>query len=769
MRLFTIHAVFLCLLSAQSYSQEIKGLILDAKTGEAVSNANIFISGTNLGAVSGDDGHFTLMVANTDRVAIVVSHIGYSTVVKTISVPTAGIKNLIIQINPKIAEIDETVITATRTRRNITEIPAAVKLFTSEQIEEIPATAIDDILATDASIIVDRKNGIFSKNASINMRGLNSSARTLVMLDGMPLNKADGGGVNYNRLNVESIERIEVVKGPGSALYGGNAMGGVINVISKDIEAKTAGSVKVSLASCNTQAVQTFVSGRSKALPKLGFSINSFYRRGDGYIIAPEETRNSTDVKTKLWEYNAGGKMVYYVNDSSKVEAGYNYFDDKRSDGIRVYDPEGGYYKYRTHHAFVNYHGYFGNTQVSANAYMQSENYMNQKEQIKTDKLPPYAITQYVLYLTDAQRNDAGMWLAATTRAGKNHKITYGADLRFSSGEQSDVYFTATDTITNSGNLNTYALFVQDEFSMLNNRLKVVAGARADAIYFRDASFAIAAPSSTNSYMADYFGDYENKSWLAISPKIGVQYSLSEANSVYANYSVGFRPGTLDDMCRSGSISKGFKMANPDLEPETMNNYEIGGSFEVNRFIRFEPAVYYSQGRQFQYFVGTGDTIFSELKTRPILRRENVSKAAVTGAEASLRITPAKSLSISLSYAYNHSVIKSFDTIRFVAKDLSGKFLMEVPKNRFTAQAIWKTKFLNAMLTYEYTGSLYIDDENLVEQPSYYKIDAKVSRLFAQKYSLSLTVQNITNNIYTDKKGYLGMGRFIMLEAGYRF
>ena len=73
------------------------------------------------------------------------------------------------------------------------------------------------------------------------------------------------------------------------------------------------------------------------------------------------------------------------------------------------------------------------------------------------------------------------------------------------------------------------------------------------------------------------------------------------------------------------------------------------------------------------------------------------------------------------------------------------------------------------MLMYEYTGTLYTDDENLIELPSYYTLDAKVSHVFARHYSLSLTVQNLTNNIYIDNKGNLGINRFVMAEASYRF
>jgi len=761
--------LLLLLIPVQILAQEVKGFVFENQGGKPIANANLIVAGTKQGTFSGTDGSFALHLLQTGQVTIVVSHLGYASKTITIEIPASGLNNLIIKLENQTLELAETVITATRTERNKNDLPASVRLITAEQIKEMPTTAVDDLLRTEASINVDRKNGIFSKNASVNMRGLNSSARTLVMLDGVPLNKADGGGVNWNRINTESVDRIEVIKGPGSAMYGGNAMGGVINIITKEIQENPSGSIKLSLGSCNTQGAQAWLSSRPKALPKLGFSINSFYRRGDGYVIAPEDQRDSTDVKAYLWEYNIGGTLSYKLTDSSRLEIGYNYFDDKTGDGIQVYDPEGGYYKYRTNHAYATYKGFINKTQVTANVYMQLENYMNQKEQLKTEKVPPYAITQYVLYLTDSHRNDAGIWMSATKNAGRFHKFTYGADVRLSNVDASDIYFTSTDTITNKGKMNAYAVFLQDEFSMLNNRLKLVAGARADAVYFSDASFTIASPSVTNSYMMEYTGNYEDKHWLAFSPKLGVWYDLYKSNSLYLSYEEGFRPGTLDDMCRSGSISKGFKMANPELEPEHLHNFEAGGSFKVTNYLRVEPSLYYSIGNQFQYFVGTGDTVYSTSSPKPILKRENVSKAAVTGAEATVRITPVKWVELTMTYAFNHSVIKSFDTVQFVAKDLSGKFLMEVPKHRFTSMLSWRNKFFNSMLVYEYTGSLYVDDENLVEMPPYYRLDLKISRVFASRYFVALTIQNLTNNIYTDNKGNLGISRFFMFDAGYRF
>lgn len=759
----------LLLIPCVMQAQEIRGFVLDDETSLPIANVNLFVPGTHTGTTTDANGSFKLTLSSTGTITLLASHLGYESSKQEFVLPGSGVHKMVIRLRPNSAELAGTVVTATRTARNIREVPASVRLITASQIKEMPSNTVDDLLLTDATINVDRKNGIFSKNASVNMRGLNSSARTLVMLDGVPLNKADGGGVNWNRINTEHIDRIEVIKGPGSAMYGGNAMGGVINIISRDIPADPTGSVKLSAGSCNTQGGQVWISGRPTGLPKLGLGLNTFYRRGDGYIIAPKEGRDSTDVKAFMWEYNLGGKLTYRLTDSSRLETGYNYYDNKNGDGIRVYDPEGGYYKYRTHHAYVTYKGHIANTQLNANVYMQLENYRNQKEQLKTEKTPPYAITQYVLYLTDSHRNDGGAWFSATTRLGQRHTLTYGFDARLSSANASDIYFTSTDTITNLGRMNAFALFAQDEFNLPGNRLKIVAGVRADAIYFRHAAFEIAAPSYTNSYLAAYAGNYADKSWLALSPKLGASFALNARNSVYVNYAAGFRPGTLDDMCRSGSISKGFKLANPDLQPEHLDNYEAGGSFSVNRYLRFEPSVYYSFGRQFQYFVGTGDTVYSTSSPKAVLKRENVSKAAITGAEATLRVYPARSLEITFSYAYNHSVIKSFDTLKFVAKNLGGKFLMEVPAQRFAAMLSWKNRFFNSMLVYEYTGSLYTDDENLVEMDPYYRFDFKLSRLFASHYFAAITIQNLTNHIYTDNKGNLGISRFFMLEAGYRF
>jgi iron complex outermembrane receptor protein len=130
-------------------------------------------------------------------------------------------------------DLPELFVTATRTQRTAEEIPARLASIRQPVIDVQPVLTADALLELVPGANIDRPQGIFSKNASITLRGLNGSPRILILVDGVPVSKTDGGGVNWNRMIPENIDRIEALKGPVSAVYGGNAMAGVINVITR--------------------------------------------------------------------------------------------------------------------------------------------------------------------------------------------------------------------------------------------------------------------------------------------------------------------------------------------------------------------------------------------------------------------------------------------------------------------------------------------------------------------------------------------------------
>jgi outer membrane receptor protein involved in Fe transport len=127
-----------------------------------------------------------------------------------------------------------------------------------------------------------------------------------------------------------------------------------------------------------------------------------------------------------------------------------------------------------------------------------------------------------------------------------------------------------------------------------------------------------------------------------------------------------------------------------------------------------------------------------------------------------------KQLIFSANYSYNHSTITDFKA-EDEEKNITGKYLIEVPKNMAYGGIEWKNKYFNSQLSYNYIGSQWYDDENTILIDAYQTLDLKFSKSFARKYYASLTIQNILDNKYIDRKGYQAPGRFIIAEIKYTF
>jgi len=133
----------------------------------------------------------------------------------------------------KEAELEEVVVTATRTETSVESAPASVNVVTKKEMEKRNIKTLDDVVNELPGIYVHRTREVLdTPTDAISLRGIPGYRRNLVMVDGVPLNDPQGGGLKLGGFRFEDIERIEVVKGPFSALYGGLAMGGVVNIIS---------------------------------------------------------------------------------------------------------------------------------------------------------------------------------------------------------------------------------------------------------------------------------------------------------------------------------------------------------------------------------------------------------------------------------------------------------------------------------------------------------------------------------------------------------
>ena len=130
--------------------------------------------------------------------------------------------------------LDELVIGATKTERLRSIIPASTTVITKQEIAESPVRNLDEILRQQAGIDLSRRQGIaIGIPARLDVRGVPGPNRTLVVVDGFPLNGSGTGFVSLQQIPLDTIERVEVIRGPYSCLYGANALGGIINIITK--------------------------------------------------------------------------------------------------------------------------------------------------------------------------------------------------------------------------------------------------------------------------------------------------------------------------------------------------------------------------------------------------------------------------------------------------------------------------------------------------------------------------------------------------------
>jgi iron complex outermembrane receptor protein len=608
--------------------------------------------------------------------------------------------------------------------------------------------------------------GIFSKNASITMRGLNGSPRVLVLINGVPISKTDGGGVNWNRMVPETVDRIEVIKGPVSAVYGGNAMGGVINVITKEPAKLLEGEVKAFYGTYNTFGGMARVGGRLKPEGNsFYYGLYGFYRQGDGYIIVPEDTRDSLDVKTYLWELSTGAKAGYRYGNGSYTEAEYSYYNDKRGDGTKIHEPEGGYNRYPTSNFRITSNNYFGRFHWIIDYFYQNENYLRQSETMSLKKG-----NKYTLYNTDSRRIDQGIWTNLNFHIRPAMELTFGFDLKQGSVDGDDIYYTSTDVLHNQGKMNFMAFFGEYEWQPFDKKMSLQAGLRYDVARFFDGGFETHEPTTLTEFMSGMPTEFEDQTWHAWSPKLGAKYRFNDRISVYLSYSHGFRPAMLDDMCRNGNISKGFKLANPQLQPENVDNFEVGANYRPISPLSFEASLYCTLGNDFHYFVGNGDSISTGGDNlKPILQRQNVSQVRVLGAEMTASWQLIRQLKLEANYAFNDSRITDFDTTGTEAKDLQGKFLMEVPMHQAFAGLYYSSRILQASLVFNFKDAQWSDDENTLQTPAYSTFDIRVGKTFFEHFNASVIIQDLFNTRYYDSKGNISPGRFIMLNLSYRF
>ncbi len=766
--------VLLALIFCTPINGQITGRITDNISGEPLPGAVVMWSVKD-GTTTNSDGYYMIKPATSGSLTLTASFLGYETASRKVTFKQGEALKVNFVLVTRTVVTEPVVITATRTENRLSDVPARINTLSSKQISQIPASSSDELLAYIPGIQISRSFGILSPKSTVSMRGLSGKeqSRTLVLFDGIPINKTDGGSVNWNLLNTDQIERIEVIKGPGSALYGGNAMGGIINIISRKPHQKLVGKLATEYSTFNTPGARLSLSGREKPGDSTGFywSVNGFARRSDGYVVQPEVEQTRYTTKSEMTEIMGGLKLGYDFNQFRNLEVDVRMYDDMRGSGEKVYQPDGNSTDHDTRHFRATYHDRLGKTDISATAFALIEDYAKVNEYMRDNS--------YTFYDVDSKRSDLGLLLNASSEVWNKHRLSAGIDLRRGAVDAADIYYTSTDKIINRGKMDFGAVYLQDEYSFLGGKGRLVAGLRFDYAHFHGGEFSIEYPSEINSFMAPYqINAIETTTWTAVSPKLGLQYKPTANTRIYTGYSRGFRPSILDDMCRSGRIRGGFKIANPNLKPETIDNIELGVDALLFGYLKASATSYYSLGHDFMYYTSTGQTIDMGYAINPISKRENISKVEIYGFEAEISTRPISWLVVFANYAYTHSQIKDYEVVNpLVDFNLTGKFLTDVAPNIFSAGVNINVGRIRAAAYCKYTDSMWINDSNgfddtylfAYKYPSVFQVDAKISVRIWKTLTASTSVQNVFDVKYYESKGSVNPGRFVTGEISYSF
>ena len=206
----------------------IRGRVQDRESGRPVASAEVGVDGRQ-DVLTDGDGRWTLAGVAAGKRALLVRRIGYAPATLTVAVVEGDTAEVLVSLTPSAVPLDDIVVTASRREQRLADVTVSTELITREAIEATGASNLAAALTEQTGIQFD---GGHPSGTGVMLQGL-SNERVLVLVDGQPLYGRISGTLDLARVPTAIVDRVEVVKGPQAALYGSEAMGGVVNVITR--------------------------------------------------------------------------------------------------------------------------------------------------------------------------------------------------------------------------------------------------------------------------------------------------------------------------------------------------------------------------------------------------------------------------------------------------------------------------------------------------------------------------------------------------------
>jgi iron complex outermembrane receptor protein len=305
----------------------LKVIIKDKETTEALSGATIIVKGTSKGAIADITGIVEMPNIPNGQQTIAFSMIGYHTITQNFNFPLQTDSTIIIYLEPESEELEEVKVTATRSSRVINDIPTRIETIAAGELAEkvdMQSANIKMILTESTGIQIQQTSAI-SANTSIRIQGLDGKY-TQLLKDGFPLYSGFSGGLSIMQIPPLDLKRAEVIKGSSSTLYGGGAIAGLVNLVTKEPTDKNEFTFMVNTTSAKGLDLNTFYSHK---LNKIGITV--FAARNSQVAYDPDKDNFSDIPQNTL--YNVNPKIFYYIDSSATLSLAINTSVENRLGG----------------------------------------------------------------------------------------------------------------------------------------------------------------------------------------------------------------------------------------------------------------------------------------------------------------------------------------------------------------------------------------------------------------------------------------------------
>lgn len=528
---------------------------------------------------------------------------------------------------------DTIIISATRGERDSAPLPISTSVLDRDTILATPATSIDELLrgVPGVQLPLSNSNANFPANPSVAMRGLglgDNGTRTLVLVDGTPANGGFFGNVFWNRVPIGRTDRIEIVRGGGSSLYGAFAQGGVINIITRPPADTLSGFAELRGGRFGHLAATGTVSGLIADGIAGGFGAS--YVNSDGFFEVPQEQRGAIDTATGFENTTLSGDLGFDMGGGKTLRLRGNFYDQNQG-GVSALSAS----FTQVWDVAADFQADLGaNSDLHITAFFQNEDFQTINPRANAGRS-----AEFLSFTSITGSDDAGGSLVYRhTPGGLLRSISLGIDGRVIEGDNDAQTFTPTGDIfldeTNQGTQRAIGLFAEASVWPREN-VELLLNLRQD--FYRNSNAREVENGVARGLPANGFSEF--------SFRAAMRYQASAHLALRGAAYRAFRAPTLSELYRSFGTSSFQGLSNPLLRPETLIGGEVGADISLGR-ADIEITVFHNA---VDSFVGGVPVAFFPVFT---LETQNLGKMRSKGIELIARAPLNGVLSVEASYSY---------------------------------------------------------------------------------------------------------------------